>query len=135
MMSENKSIGWFVLLIAFFVVVLITAGCQKTQSVESIYGLWRTHTRFFLFNEDGTWAVAYTRGQIESNPFDWGTYTFDGKKLTFSTDSEAESCPGLTGTWKVTFPNESDIVFKVVDEQCAHRENDIGRNKYTRYVP
>lgn len=134
-MSTKNALARPIIIVLIFVIVLILVACQQTQSAESIHGMWHSTMRFIIFNEDGTWAVAFSRSLLKNNPFDWGTYTFDGELLTISTDDEADSCPGQTGVWEVDFPNESDITFIEVEEECSHRRNDIGKNKYQRYSP
>jgi hypothetical protein len=118
-----------------FAFSILISACQESQSPEAIHGVWNRTNRFLRFNEDGNWAVAYTRSLLDNNPFDWGTYTFDGKTLIFSTDDEAESCAGLGGVWEVNFPNDTDIEFIEVEEECNHRFNDFGKHKYQRYSP
>jgi hypothetical protein len=139
-MSSKKSKRGFILIVIGHVLMLVFAACQKAQLENSIYGSWRTDSNssdshYFLFNEDGTWAVGYYFAGDESSPFDWGTFTLDGNLLVFSTAEDAESCPGLIGTYEVAFPNESDVIFTLVEEQCSHRLSDLGSNQYKRYSP
>jgi hypothetical protein len=115
--------------------VVFLSACQQDSSDLEIYGRWRSSGHYYEFNENGTWAVGYVFGEDHSPPFDWGFFVLEENLITFSTDQEANSCPGLKGTYEVEFPNESEIKFIVVEEECENRHNDIVGNKIQRDSP
>ena len=110
--------------------VLAMSACSSSDS-EEIYGVWITPGDELLhmsFNEDGTWNVVHPENP--DRPAAFGTFTFDGELLTFSTDPDSRNCSpnagaGLTadatGTYEVAFTAEGDLELNDVDDPCVPR--------------
>ena len=115
--------------------VIFLPACQQNRSDLEIYGLWHSSGHYYEFNEDGTWAVGYLVNGEHISTFDWGSFILEGNMITFSTVQEAISCPGLTGTYEFEFPNESDLTFILVEEECENRSDDFLHSKIQRALP
>jgi hypothetical protein len=82
------------------------------------------------FNEDDSWGTADQEG---TDPFGWGTFTFDGDLLTLSVDSESCYATGLQplaitklpGTYEAAFTAEGDLELSVVEDRCGRRVGDL----------
>jgi hypothetical protein len=115
--------------------VYFLPACQQNRSDLEIFGRWRSSGHYYDFNEDGTWAVGYFFNDNYIAPFDWGAFSLEGNKITFSTDELASSCPGLTGTYEFEFPNESDLIFILVEDECENRSEDFLGSDIQRVSP
>ena len=106
------------------VLLVATSACSSSES-EDLYGVWITpgESLRMSFNEDDSWDVA----RHEGFPVGWGTFTFDGELLTFSTDPDNVTCPGATGIYDAAFADDGDLELNVVEDECvALRENITG---------
>lgn len=106
-----------------FVLLVATSACSSSES-EDLYGIWITpgETNYMSFNEDDSWGVAQVEG---TDPFDWGTFAFDGELLTFSTDPDAGVCSNDTGTYDAAFTAEGDLELTVVEDPCGGRAGEL----------
>jgi hypothetical protein len=125
----------FIWVAAVLLCLIFLSACQTTQSEDSILGLWRSSVHYYQFNEDGTWEVGYSFGDVDYNAFDWGTYTFDGKIISFSTHEEAVSCPGQSGTYELKISNDEVLIFTLVEDECENRSSDFLVNEIKRVEP
>ena len=130
------------LLVVVCASVLILSACQQAQTEKSLYGSWDHRDVRYKFNEDGSWSMVSitalgSPSEGETNPIDWGTFTFDGKLLTMFTDEGSRDCSGQTGIYEVTFPEEGawNLLFKQVEDPCSVREKDIIKKYFHRYSP
>lgn len=77
---------------------------------ETLVGDWRTVVAgapwYFRFEDDGSWEAMYF---LDGNPFDFGTYEFDGRELTLhsSPDVTGSDCAGTTGSYVVSFSDDT----------------------------
>jgi hypothetical protein len=99
-------------------------GVRDTNSpvyaVEDLYGSWLTSPGSTMtYYQDGSWDAVYP--PWGPSPFDFGTYTFDGKTLTmFSTDGRV--CrTGQTGIYEAEFVDEDSLSVIVVEDPCLDR--------------
>jgi hypothetical protein len=124
--------------------VLATSACSSSDS-EEIYGVWISPGAEGLhmsFNEDGTWNVFHPDADPD-RPAGFGTFTFDGELLTFSTDPDSRNCSPNAGTgiaadavgiYEAAFTAQGDLEVAEVDDPCvqARRGN---RGTWVRYSP
>jgi hypothetical protein len=99
---------------------------SETAATEAVmYGEWlTTHGTTMSYDEDGTWTAQHASTGLE--PFDWGTYTFDGELLTYSTDSGSLSCQeGQTGVYEAALTNDGSLSLKRVEDPCSGRSSDL----------
>jgi hypothetical protein len=123
--------------------VLAMSACSSSDS-EEIYGVWLTPgwSDLMSFNEDGSWEGSHPEDPERIR--DWGTFTFDGELLTFtSTDPSSSKCSpsagagdelGAIGTWEVAFTAEGDLELTDVEDPCVHRSVDL-RGTLVPYSP
>ena len=103
-------------LMAALVMSLGAIGCSDDDAepdpVEQLHGGWNTSTEvYFQFDDDGTWIAAESEGL---NPFDVGTYTFDGITLTYRSGEGTTVCTeGDTGVAEVSFADEVTFSLEV----------------------
>lgn len=90
---------------------------------EQVYGDWQTGLEGLTaaFEPDGTWSVT---GVDKVEPFDTGTFTFDGSTLVVETDDSSQTCNGHTGTYEVTFVDASTASLDVIEDGCRKRRID-----------
>jgi hypothetical protein len=90
-----------------------------------LYGEWLTFGGTNItYGEDGTWSAQHPSYGAE--PFDWGTFTFDGDVLEFSTDAGSSSCSeGQTGVYEATFTDEGELDLEKVEDPCPGRSSDF----------
>lgn len=76
------------------------------------------------YGEDGTWSAQHPTYGAE--PFDWGTFVFDGEVIEYSTDAGSSSCSeGQTGVYEVTITEEGELDLEKVEDPCIGRPNDF----------
>lgn len=99
---------------------------EETTS-ERLYGVWITTGEFVYmsFNEDGSYEVAYEVARFGTDPLEFGTFTVDGDVLTFSGDPNSPHCWVSTGTYKATFPSETELDLRLIQDRCAERRSDL----------
>lgn len=104
------------------VLLAATSACSSSES-EDLYDVWITpgNSIYLSLNEDDSWGIAYHEG---IDPFDWGTFTFDGELLTFFIDPDSVSCY-TTGTYDAAFTAEGDLELNVVEDPCRLRAEDL----------
>jgi hypothetical protein len=121
------------------------ATTPTTQAVsEEIYGVWITSGDKGLhmsFNEDGSYAVFHP--EDPDRPAAFGTFTFDGELLTFTTDPASRNCSPNAGTgiaadavgiYEAAFTDEGDLVLNDVDDPCVQARVQT-RGTLVRYSP
>ena len=129
------------LLVVVCASVLILSACQQAQTEKSLYGIWDHHNVRYKFNEDGSWSMVGIDvgivANVETNPIDWGTFTFDGKLLTMFTDEGSRDCSGQTGIYEATLSEEGswNLRFKKVEDPCSVREEGMIKKIFYRYSP
>ena len=90
---------------------------------EAIVGNWDQRGGDVLsFEADGSYGV---RIDLDDEPFDTGTYTFDGVTLVMTGAPGSDYCPDEVGTYTVTFPDEMTADVDVVDDPCGQRRTTI----------
>jgi hypothetical protein len=124
--------------------VLAMSACSSSDS-EEIYGVWITPGAEGLhmsFNEDGTWSVVHPDADPD-RPAGFGTFTFDGELLIFSTDPASRNCSPNAGTgiaadavgiYEAAFTAEGDLVLNDVDDPCVQARVQM-RGTLVRYSP
>jgi hypothetical protein len=124
--------------------VLAMSACSSSDS-EEIYGVWITpgdELLHFTFNEDGTWSVVNAEGDPD-RPAGFGTFTFDGELLTFTTDPASRNCSPNAGTgiaadavgiYEAAFTAEGDLEVAEVDDPCVQARVQ-SRGTWVRYSP
>lgn len=114
------------IMVALALAVASSACSDDTgDEAERLVGNWRTGLEFIVvsFDSDGSWSGT-ERGEQE--PFDTGTYSFDGSMLTLDTAEGSEGCAsGQTGTYEVTFFDDDTIELESVSDDCGARQSDF----------
>jgi hypothetical protein len=112
---------------------------------EEIYGVWITpgdKGLHFTFNEDGSWSVVHPDADPD-RPAGFGTFTYDGELLIFTTDPNSRNCSPNAGTgiaadavgiYEAAFTDEGDLVLNDVDDPCVQARVQT-RGTLARYSP
>ena len=103
--------------------LVLVAACGGSDTSEQIEGVWEdmVTSAYIEYDEEGQYQVDFT--PRFGDPFEWGTYTFDGETLTQSTASEAPSCPDTSVTWTVVFSEDGDqTAWTLVEDSCMGSE-------------
>jgi len=113
--------------VLLLVLTVLCVACSS-ESSEQIRGRWFDSTAgvYLEFDADGEYMVAVNSDLAE--PFEWGSYTFDGGSLTQDTASDSPVCPSTSVTWTVILSDDSeqaDLTF--VEDSCvpATRSQDL----------
>lgn len=115
-----------------------------SAAAELLYGTWDIGSggSFQTLGRDGTFyvvsktyledgTVAVTREGAE--PYDWGTYTFDGSRVTLDgTADEAALCPNTRGVYTVTFVDVDTLRYELIQDDCSSRRKGIVAKQHTR---
>ena len=121
---KTNSVGkrsWVMPVLAGFVVfAAVLAGACSSDPAEQIHGAWYWPEQgvYESLDEDGQWGV-WLSGDLEGDPYDWGTYTFDGEVLTYH-NAEGSVCSGATAVWRVAFSEDGDEAIQMfVEDSCS----------------
>lgn len=115
--------------IMMIAVVLLTLVIVASAQRPSIIGGWSTTAGYCMqFAKEGKWSVA-EKGKTDL--VDFGDYTFDGKLLTLHSDKKAANCAGTTGKYEIDLTAKA-ITYKLVEDECSARSNDISKGPYGR---
>ena len=110
-----------VLLVMLLAVLFVVAGCSSDDAAaDQIHGTWLVGRQsvYLQFAEDGTWGGWQNPG-LAGDPFDWGTYTFDGETLV-QTNAEGSYCDGAVAIWTVEFSDDGqESKQTIVDDTCT----------------
>jgi hypothetical protein len=122
-----------VYLIVGTMLVLATSACSSSDS-EDLYGVWITpgSSIHMSLNEDGSYDIVHPEDPDRIRG--WGTFTFDGELLTFSTDPDDKNCSRMTGTYEAAFTAEGDLELNDLEDPCVVRRVDL-RGTLVRYSP
>ena len=124
--------------------VLAMSACSSSDS-EEIYGVWITpgpEGLHMSLNEDGTWSVVHPDADPDRLSA-FGTFTFDGELLKFSTDPDSRNCSpnagagyaaDAVGIYEAAFTAEGDLVLNDVDDPCVQARREM-RGTLVRYSP
>jgi hypothetical protein len=107
--------GWALVLMA----AVLVGGCSS-YSAETIHGAWHWPEQgvYESLDAEGNWGVWLSRS-LEGDPYDWGTYTFDGETLTYN-NAKGSVCSGATAVWTVQFAKGGDEAHqKFVEDSCS----------------
>ncbi len=90
---------------------------------EELLGSWDVRGGDVLtFEEDGSYALYVDLGD---DPFDSGTYTFDGLTLVMTGVANSNYCPDETGSYTVQFPDEITADIDLIEDPCGQRRNGL----------
>ena len=95
---------------------------------DQIHGTWllEDYGAYENVAEDGTWGV-WLNADLTGDPFDWGTYTFDGEELTLY-NAEGSYCSGAVAVWTVVFSEDGQQATRTfVEDSCT--APDLVRNQ------
>ena len=88
--------------------------------------LWEEYGAYEQIAEDGTWGAWFDSG-LSGDPFDWGTYTFDGETLTYY-NADGSYCSGAVAVWTVEFSEDGQQLTRTfVEDSCT--SPDLVRNQ------
>ena len=113
------------LMIGLLVLAMVAAGCgdddESADGAEQLYGTWYAdwEDAYHTWEPDGSWYVV--AGAVEGDPYDTGTYTFDGSIVTLDTDDDARTCPQMAGSYEVTFSDPDTMSPELIDDECPSR--------------
>jgi hypothetical protein len=120
------------------VLTLVVGACGSDGSnadpAAELHGEWRTDPGSVIsYLEDGSWNAVYA--PWGSEPFEWGTYTFDGDTLTMLTTGGGRVCQeGQKGIYEATFVDEESLRVSIVEEPCGARR-EIATSPMVRQSP
>jgi hypothetical protein len=127
--ASRSANNWSRVLIAgAVVVVVVLAGIwwfasseQRNDRITELHGSWLTDVGSTItYLEDGSWEAVYPA--FGSEPFDWGTYTFDGLTLSLFTSPGGMVCrAGQTGIYEAMFTDDGNLSLKLLDDPCGDR--------------
>ncbi len=117
-------------LIAGAMLVLATSACSSSDS-EDIYGIWLTpdNSNLLSLDEDDTWSFSHQADPERIRGF--GTFTFDGELLVFSTDPASKNCSpnagaGIAadaiGIYQAAITPDGNLELEDVDDPCVPRK-------------
>lgn len=118
------------LYLALTVPLFAAAGCGSSGDANDAYlGTWRCQGGMYVeFRADGTFGKSlYGVSSIESHPWEYGTFTFDGEILRITTAEDSPHCGGFDAEYRAE-PSEdgSFIAHTVIDDACSGRAADFG---------
>lgn len=122
------------LLALVFLTILILTACQETPPEKRLEGTWRNGVIYIVFGEDGTYATANLPGDLQENPSSIGTYSFDGELLSLFEDDPG-ICYGMMAKYSVSFPQEDQATYLMVQDPCAERERLLACCLWRRHEP
>lgn len=116
--------------LALTVLMSASAGCGSSGDADDAYlGTWRSQGGMYMeFRDDGTFGKSIDGvSSIESNPWEYGTYTFDGETLRLTVAEDSAHCGGIDAVYRAE-PSEdgSFIAHTVIDDTCSGRAADFG---------
>ena len=90
-----------------------------------LYGEWVTvGGTTVTYGEDGTWSAKHSAYGAE--PFDRGSFSFDGEVIECSTDAGSSSCSeGQTGVYEATITDEGEPDLEKLEDPCPGRSSDF----------
>ena len=123
---EERS-NWVRVVLAAFVVLAVAAagiwwsairdGGTDTDQIHGTW-LWEEYGAYENLAEDGTWGVWFDAG-LQGDPSDWGTYTFDGDRLTYY-NAEGSYCSGAVAAWTVEFSEDGQQATQTfIEDSCT----------------
>ena len=106
-------------------------------SPDPLVGLWETYEGYYVLRgDDGSMTLGYTPEGAESDPWGWGTYTFDGHLFTFTSGPGTTCGPGVTGIYEADVSQDGEVVtFTVVSDNCPSERPTRLSGEQTRYIP
>jgi len=108
-------------LVTVLAVMFLVAGCTSgDDAADEIHGTWLVEGIgvYTELAEDGTWGV-WENAALAGEPYDWGTYTFDGETFVM-TNAEGSECDGAVATWTVEFSDDGQEARETfVEDSCT----------------
>jgi hypothetical protein len=124
------------LCLALTLPMFATAGCGSSGDANDAYlGTWTSQGGMYMeFRDDGTFGKSMEGvSSIESNPWEYGTFTFDGEILRLNTAEDSLHCRGIDAEYKAERSEDGTfIAHTVIDDDCLGRVADFG-NGIQRY--
>ena len=121
--------GKFMTLIVGLLLTAVSSGCSSSEDASDVYvGTWVSEGGMYAeFYDDGTFAKALEMSLLESNPWEYGSFTFDGEVLRLTTAEDSSHCTGIDASYGAV-PSEDGtyIAHTVIDDACAGRVADFG---------
>ncbi len=120
-------------MLLFLTVAGVLFGCSSiglfrdasSDPIDSLLGDWRTvnNGTTIAYTEDGKWSSQH--GWWGEEPFDRGSFTFDGETLTFFTDTGSRACEeGQIGVYRASI-GEDEVTLELIDDPCNGRSSDF----------
>ena len=111
-------------------------GSEDVGAEDPLVGMWETHHGYYVLRTvDGVHNIGYTPRWAETDPFGWGTYTFDEQDGIFTFTSAAGTHCGAdsTGVYEAVITDDGDTVtFTLVEDPCGVRPANM-TGEQTRY--
>ena len=101
------------------VALFMTSGNSDVAD-DRIVGTWHWPAKdaYERLDANGEWGYWPSNPQLIGNPYDWGTYTFDGETLTYY-NAEDSYCRGAVALYTVEFHEEGTKAVKFfVSDTC-----------------
>lgn len=87
---------------------------------SSLSGDW-VGSIFIQFSSDGTFAAAEAAHLFAEAPLDYGEYVLLGSTLTFNSADDSITCPGVNGSYDLSFTEEGRLLFTLLEDACGGR--------------
>jgi hypothetical protein len=90
---------------------------------EELVGIWKSkNTTFHIrFKDDGTYQIAPSKTQINTVPYEHGTYELDGNKLTFTPADNSFECVGEIAIYSYVVLPSGEIRYDEIEDTCPKR--------------
>ena len=113
-------------LVTVLAVLFLVAGCTSDDdAADDIHGIWLAPAEYSAYEqiaEDGTWGV-WSSASLVGDPWDWGTYIFDGETLVF-TNAAGSECAGAVLIFTVEFSDDGQEARETfVEDTCTIEDN------------
>ena len=99
---------------------------ESDDPADAYVGTWISEGgKYMEFRDDGTFSKAESQSALKSNPFETGTFTFDGEILRMTT-SDSDYCTGFDAVYGAEPSEDCNFIAHTwIDDLCWVRANDF----------
>lgn len=116
---------------------LILASCQPAPELtpDTLTGIWVFRDDILRFNQDGTYHFGGPEELDTAKAGDWGTYTFEGTTLTFTSAPDAPFSPGDTGIYELELTSDGLLLFTHIEDEWDVRRAGLTTSQFSKKSP